>query len=214
MALTYDYTSLAGADSFTGIEHKETSQFAWVLVAIDMNEVTKENVDEVVFRLLFAKQCNQNFLIGDFTKDSLKTLIKTYMETYLLSDEKYLLSKDSLNINQTFLEIFIGKLALNEDAMLTKNYNKKRHYHYTNNGGYKKELEKIENVLFKVTDNIGIGVDSNYRFNYYNYYFGVTIDELEDFVKMKNLPEYFLENYKKYFVKYEYFGNKDYTFCI
>ena len=79
MALTYDYTSLAGADSFTGIEHKETSQFAWVLVAIDMNEVTKENVDEVVFRLLFAKQCNQNFLIGDFTKDSLKTFIKTYI---------------------------------------------------------------------------------------------------------------------------------------
>jgi 5'-3' exonuclease len=119
----------------------------------------------------------------DIKQKGIETLIRTYMETYLLSDEKYLLSKDSLTINQPFLEIFIDKLALNEDAMLTKNYNKKRHYHYINNDGYKKELEKIENVLFKVTDNIGIGVNSNYRFNYYNYYFGVTIDELEDFVK-------------------------------
>ena len=79
MALQYDYTKVAGADSFTGIEHKETSQFAWLMVAIDMNQITKENVDEIVFRLLFAKQCNQNFLIGDFTKDSLKTFIKTYI---------------------------------------------------------------------------------------------------------------------------------------
>ena len=79
MALQYDYTKVANADSFTGIEHKETSQFAWVMVAIDMTEITKENVDEIVFRLLFAKQCNQNFLIGDFTKDSLKTFIKTYI---------------------------------------------------------------------------------------------------------------------------------------
>ena len=79
MALTYNYTGLAGADKFTDIEHKETSQFAWVMVAIDMNEITKENVDEVVFRLMFGKQCNQNFLVGDFTKGSLKAFIKTYI---------------------------------------------------------------------------------------------------------------------------------------
>ena len=28
-----------------------------------------------------------------------------------------------------------------------------------------------------------------------------TVKKLEDFVKMKNLPEYLLENYKKYFEK-------------
>ena len=79
MPLTYDYTKVDGVDKFTNVEHKETSQFAWVMVAIDMNEITKENVDEVVFRLMFGKQCNQNFLLGDFTKDSLKTFIKTYV---------------------------------------------------------------------------------------------------------------------------------------
>lgn len=122
----------------------------------------------------------------DIGQKGIETLIHTYMDTFkeiIIADEKYLLSEDTLIINQTFLEIFISKLALNEDAILTKNYNKKRHHHYTNTDGYKKELEKIDNLLFKINDPIGIGVDSNYRFNYYNYYFGVNKDELEDFVK-------------------------------
>ncbi len=124
----------------------------------------------------------------------IEILIQTYMDTFneiIINDEKYLLSEDRLTINQTFLEIFIGKLAINEDAIITKNYNKKRHYRYMNNDGYKKELEKIDNVLFKVTDHIGLGVDSNYRFNYYNYYYGVTPDELEDFVK-KMVEQYLI----------------------
>ena len=79
MPLTYDYTRLTNVDKLNDIERKEASQFAWVMVAIDMNEITKENVNEIVFRLLFAKQCNQNFLVGDFTKDSLKTFIKIYI---------------------------------------------------------------------------------------------------------------------------------------
>jgi len=40
----------------------------------------------------------------------------------------------------------------------------------------------------------------------------LSIKKLEVLVKMKNIPEYLLKNYKKYFVKYEYVGNKDYTF--
>ena len=40
----------------------------------------------------------------------------------------------------------------------------------------------------------------------------LSIKKLEDLVKMKNIPEYLLKNYKKYFVKYEDVGNKDYTF--
>ena len=39
-----------------------------------------------------------------------------------------------------------------------------------------------------------------------------TVKKLEDFIKMKNLPEYLLANYKKYFVKYEEVGKKDYTY--
>ena len=48
-----------------------------------------------------------------------------------------------------------------------------------------------------------------------------SVDILESFVKYiakkisiktNNLPEYLLKNYKKFFVKYKFIGNKDYTF--
>jgi hypothetical protein len=79
MALTYNYTSIAGIDKFTDEQHNNASQFAWVLMGVDMNNVCEKNIDEIVFRLLFAKQCNQNFLIGEITKDSLKEYVKNYI---------------------------------------------------------------------------------------------------------------------------------------
>lgn len=39
----------------------------------------------------------------------------------------------------------------------------------------------------------------------------MTIEQLEEFIKMKNLPEYLLENYKKYFVKNKLYSDKDYN---
>ena len=37
-------------------------------------------------------------------------------------------------------------------------------------------------------------------------------NKLEELLNMKSLPSYLLENYKKYFEKYEYYSIKDYTF--
>ncbi len=79
MALEYNYTKVAGIDKFTDEQHNNASQFAWVLMGVDMNNVCEKNIDEIVFRLLFAKQCNQNFLIGEVTKDSLKEYVKNYI---------------------------------------------------------------------------------------------------------------------------------------
>ncbi len=36
-------------------------------------------------------------------------------------------------------------------------------------------------------------------------------DKLKKLLKQKDLPSYLLKNYKKYFIKYEYVGKKDYT---
>jgi len=122
----------------------------------------------------------------DIGTKGIEYLIEKYIETFkeiILKKERYLLSEDTLTINQTFLQIFISKVSLNEEHILTKNYNKKKFHHYSNEDPYKKELEKIDNLLFKIEDPIGIGVNSNYRFNYYNYYFGLGEEELEDFVK-------------------------------
>jgi len=34
--------------------------------------------------------------------------------------------------------------------------------------------------------------------------------KIQDFLKMKDFPSYLLENYKKYFIKYEFYSKKDY----
>jgi|TARA_R110002012_G_scaffold152436_2_gene312387 hypothetical protein len=59
MALKYDYTNIAALDSQRGIseqEHHTISMFAWQLMAIDVQEVTEKNVEEVVFRLHFLNK--------------------------------------------------------------------------------------------------------------------------------------------------------------
>ena len=37
-----------------------------------------------------------------------------------------------------------------------------------------------------------------------------TKDEIKKYIEMKNLPDYIIDNYKKYFNKYEFIGKKDY----
>ena len=56
MALTFDYTTVANIKNFDDEMHKSTSQFAWVMSAIRMNEINANNVDEIVFRLKFAEK--------------------------------------------------------------------------------------------------------------------------------------------------------------
>ena len=119
----------------------------------------------------------------DISDKGIEFLIKKYINTLSFFKNQYLLSEDTLTINQLFLEMFINKLSLDENSILTQKFNKKKFYHYKNEDPYKKELEKIDNLLFKIDDPIRIGRDSNYRFNYYNYYFGVTEENIEDFVK-------------------------------
>jgi fructose/tagatose bisphosphate aldolase len=79
MALQYDYTKVANHSKFNDLDHKDASRFAWVLAAVDINEITKSNVDEIAFRLKFAEQCGENFLVGSLSIGSLKAFIRSYI---------------------------------------------------------------------------------------------------------------------------------------
>ena len=79
MALQYDYTKVANHNKFNDLDHKDASRIAWVLAAIDINEITKSNVDEIAFRLKFAEQCGENFLIGSLSIGLLKATIRSYI---------------------------------------------------------------------------------------------------------------------------------------
>ena len=70
MALQYDYTAVKNADD-------NAPQFAWVLMAVDVSDVNKSNVDEIAFRLKFAETCGHNFLQGSMSMGSLKAYIRS-----------------------------------------------------------------------------------------------------------------------------------------
>jgi 5'-3' exonuclease len=120
----------------------------------------------------------------DIGKKGIEHMIKKYSETYNETLE-YLLdcSTKIPSINQNFLSKFIQKVSAEEESILTENMNQRRYAKCQSDDAYDREMFKIENILFKVEDPIGLGVDSNYRFKYYHHYFGVEKDDIEDFVK-------------------------------
>lgn len=123
-----------------------------------------------------------HILALDISKEGIEDLISKYCTTFLELND-YLLSKDTKVVNQQFITKFIEKLAADEDATLTTNFSKKYKPRYQGSDDYEKELFRIENLLFKIDDPVGVGVNSDYRKNYYKYYFDVSDDELENFIE-------------------------------
>ena len=70
MALQYDYTAVKNADD-------NAPRFAWVLMAVDVSDVNKSNVDEIAFRLKFAETCGHNFLQGSMSMGSMKAYLRS-----------------------------------------------------------------------------------------------------------------------------------------
>ena len=70
MALQYDYRSVKNADD-------NAPQFSWVLMAVDVSDVNKSNVDEIAFRLKFAETCGHNFLQGSMSMGSMKAYLRS-----------------------------------------------------------------------------------------------------------------------------------------
>jgi 5'-3' exonuclease len=143
----------------------------------------KRVINDFIFLCYFLGNDFLPHLYGlDINKDGIEYLIRKYTETYMTIFD-YLLSNDTKSINQGFLKLFLIKLAENEDAIMTSNFSKKKMFRSNNSDPYEKEMDKINHVLFKVNDPVGLGVDSNYRVNYYKHYFDVDDDELEEFVE-------------------------------
>ena len=124
-----------------------------------------------------------HILALDISKNGIEYLIEKYSLTFIIKND-YLLSKNTNLINQQFLEDFLKELSFDENLTLIENYSiKKKKPRYQGTNDYEKEIFKIENLLFKIIDPIGIGIDTNYRENYYKYYFDVDDNELELFVE-------------------------------
>ncbi len=164
-------------------------------------KIMKDCIFESFSRVNINLKLDKNSIINDFVflcyflgndflphlyslqinKKGIEYLIEKYIQTFSeLLEKKYILSKNTNNINQKFLKLYLEKLAKNENAILTKN-NKNYTPRCQSADPYDKEIFKIENLQFKIEDPIGIGINDDYRINYYKHYFDVSDDELEEF---------------------------------
>jgi 5'-3' exonuclease len=124
-----------------------------------------------------------HILMIDIKLDGIVYLIEKYCEVFI-EFNNYLVDTETKTINHLFFKLFLSKLAENEDDILTKNFSKTKKFYFQGdqNDLYAKELFKIENLLIKIDDPVGVGINPNYRNNYYKHYFDVE-DDLEEFVE-------------------------------
>jgi len=133
----------------------------------------------------------------DIHRDGIESLIVAWAETmkelildnnklvYLLNEKKDLQSKTLKKVNADFINKFINKLALSEEGILKDNFAKgrKRMKCDGSKTPYEQEVFRIENLQFKIDDPISLGSDEpeKWRARYYNHYWNVKSDELEEF---------------------------------
>jgi 5'-3' exonuclease len=131
----------------------------------------------------------------DIHRDGIESLIVAWSETmreividnnklvYLLNEKKDLQGKTLKKVNTDFINKFINKLATTEENILRDNFGKGRKRMKCDGTPYEQEVFKIENLQFKINDPIGLGSDSpdKWRERYYNHYWDVKPDELEEF---------------------------------
>lgn len=133
----------------------------------------------------------------DIHQDGIESLIISWAETvnelvleknqieYLLNDTKALKGKTLSKVNNDFLNRFISKLGLQEEGILRENFAKGKKRMSCDGDEYEKEVFRIENLQFKIVDPIQLGSDNMdaWRQRYYQHYWGVSKEEIEEFSK-------------------------------
>jgi len=170
--------------NFVSIKRLRESIYESFKKSIDNKNLDKNRIiNDFIFLCYFlGNDFLPHILALDISRNAIDYLVNKYSQTF---NEKidYILSKDTKKINQEVLKLFLEKLATDEESILTENFSKHYKPKYQGSDNYEKEIFKIENLLFKVEDPIGVGVDSDYRNKYYKHYFDVSDEELEEFVE-------------------------------
>ena len=121
----------------------------------------------------------------DIYSNAIDKLLECYVQTVLLNG--YIINRTnntSININNDVYYNFITTLASDEEKTIIESYNKKKKKSYCQSSDpFDIEMHKIENLMFKIEDNIqlGEGPMSDWRERYYNYYYHTNVKELDEF---------------------------------
>ncbi len=145
----------------------------------------KRLIDDFIFICyLMGNDFLPHIVSLDIYENAIDTLLECYIDTIGI-ENKYIIDRDDKNyINNDIFYTFLIKLASLEEQTIVEARGKKKHNPYClSTEPYDMEIHRIENMMFKIKDPIMIG-DGNmveWRERYYNYYYNVQTDELDDF---------------------------------
>ena len=114
--------------------------------------------------------------------NGLDLLLQAYATTYD-NHEDYLISinnNNEITYNIVFLQMFVEYLASFEEEFFMNMHKSKKHFRKNDNeDAYEREKTKIENLQFKIEDDIELGKDTSdeYKFRYYKKYYHTEINQ-------------------------------------
>ncbi len=115
--------------------------------------------------------------------NGLDLLLQAYANTFDSLNNYIIINENNIiKYNIEFLQLFFDYLSSFEDDFFKNLYNKdKKYYKMELNDSYEMEKNKIENLLFKIEDNIELGKDDreNYKYRYYKHYYNAEINQNE-----------------------------------
>ena len=130
----------------------------------------------------------------NISKNGLDYLLELYVKNLIKNKYTYMIDINSKEvINQKVFNQLIDQLAEQEDSIISTMYSKKKRRYFSNSKDpYDKEVNKIENLMFKIDDPIKLGSDKPelWEKRYYKHYFHTSDEEIDDF--KKNLCEQYL----------------------
>jgi 5'-3' exonuclease len=164
-----------------------------ILKYLSKEEIFSFELDEIKVVNDFIFMCY--FLGNDFLPhipslnihhNGIENLIINYAKTInelILENNKIVYLIDNLKVNPNFLQKFITRLSFEEETILRESFYEKKRFKKCDGDAYEKEIFKIENLQFKINDPIKLGFDNfeDYRKRYYQYYWHIEEDEIEEF---------------------------------
>lgn len=115
--------------------------------------------------------------------NGLDLLLQAYAHTYdNVEEHLILLENGKIIYNQVFLQIFLEYLATFEEEFFFNLYNSKKYIRKCeSNDPYQQEMHRIENLLFKIENDLELGKDDkeDWKFRYYNKYYHTEVNQRE-----------------------------------
>lgn len=176
------------------------SSFNTTLQLKDLDHEVKLDKNNIINDFIFICYLMGNDFLPhlpslDIYENAIDTLIDKYIDCFCDLNEYLIINK---NINDRFFIKLIEELYLIEEETLISYYSdkKKQKFRCKSDDPFDIEMARIENLMFKIDDpvKLGCGGKEEYTERYFDYYFHVDKDEIDEF--SENMVKYYIKGLK------------------